>query len=84
LSWFGSLQIKVSRRGYSEQKRLAMVGKFNNATSGATSGEIACNAKIPVTVYLQGMLTRPELSVILSASREKPSKVKPDLQFNIR
>lgn len=50
-----------------EQKLSATVGSENLSSILVRDG-IVLKAKAPVTVYLEGVLTRPELSVILHAS----------------
>jgi len=59
--------IACTRFGYNEQKLSATVGSENLSSILVRDG-IVLKAKAPVTVYLEGVLTRPELSVILHAS----------------
>jgi len=74
------------RFGYNDKKtETATVGGDEILSSILVRDGIVLKAKAPVTVYLQGMLTQPDLSVILPASRDIADQAKPKKkQFEIR
>ena len=69
--------IACIRFGYSEKKKSSATDGGENLSSIPDSDGIGFKAKFPVTVYLEGVLTRPELSVILHASWGKGAQTKP-------
>jgi hypothetical protein len=56
------------RFGYRAQKSLAATNGGEKLFATPNSDGMAAKEKNPDTVYLKGMLTRPDLSVILPAS----------------